>query len=162
MKVAVRSVIAADLRNAVKGDEPINSHTHAFIACVAGRLISGKRIATLYDYVQARHINIRELPNVSCITEFDARHRDYIPGYSSGYIYQYTCEDGRTIDLCIKGNSFVGRFMGTATYFVGTVRGDAIYLFDHEESAHINYRISGCAVEKNNTSAICTYCWLTR
>ncbi|UCE79456.1 MAG: hypothetical protein JSV13_02160 [Nitrospiraceae bacterium] len=103
-----------------------------------------------------------ELPNVSSLTEFDARHRDYIPGYSSGCIYQYACGDGLAIDLCVNGNSFVGRFMETTTYFVGSVRGDAMYVFDHEDSAHVNYRISSCLVEKDNTSAICTDCWLTQ
>jgi hypothetical protein len=162
MKVAVPSVIAVDSRNADKGAEPINSHTHAYIAYIAGRLISGKRIATLYDYSRTRHIAVTELPDIRCIREFDALHRDYIPGYSSGCRYQYPCGNGHTIDLCINGNSFVGRFMEISTYFVGNVRGDAIYIFDHEDSAHVNYRISGCLVEKDNTSAICTDCWLTR
>ncbi len=154
MKAAVRSVIAADSRNADKGDEPITSDTHAFIAGIVGRLISGKRIATLYDYAQAKHIMIRKLPTVSGMTEFDTRHRNYFPGYSSGCVYQYACGDGRIMHLSIKGTSFVGRFIKTSAYFVGNVRGDAIYLFDHEESVHVNYWISGCANQKNDSSGI--------
>lgn len=57
-----------------------------------------------------------------------------------------------------NGNSFIGHIRGTSSYFIGNVRGDSIYLFDHEESAHINYRISGCVMEHENGSTVCNIC----
>ncbi|MEW6108817.1 MAG: hypothetical protein AB1632_06585 [Nitrospirota bacterium] len=137
----------------------MKSYTHAYIAYIVGRLLTGKRIASLYDFNQCRHIEISSLPYVDCIKEFDHIHRHYIPGYSSGCRYLYPCGSGLTMELSINGNSFMGHIRGGSFYFVGNVRGDSIYIFDHEESVHINYKISGCLVERDNSETVCSNCW---
>jgi hypothetical protein len=41
----------------------------------------------------------------------------------------------------------MGRITGSSAYFIGNVRGDSIYIYDHEDSEYLNYRISGCIVD---------------
>lgn len=137
-------------------------HIHAYIAFIAGRLITGKRIATLYDFSRLQHIDITSLPDAESLKEFDRAHQDYIPGYSSGCTYKYTTSTGHYIDLSFNGNTFIGHVSGSSAYFVGNVRGDSIYIFDHEESSHVNYRISGCIVEHEDSSAVCNKCWFIK
>ena len=98
------------------------------IAYIAGRLITGKRIASPYDFNNLSHIEIVSLPDA--------------------------------IDLSIKGNTFMGKITGSTAYFIGNVRGDLIYIYDHEDSLHLNYRISGFMFEKENGDS-CKSCWMT-
>jgi hypothetical protein len=140
----------------------MKSHTRTYIAYIAGRLITGKRIATLYDFSQLQHINITSLPDAESLREFDRLYRDYIPGYASGCTYKYTSSTGHSIDLSFNGNTFIGHISGSSAYFVGNVRGDNIYVFDHEDSAHLNYKISGCIVEYEDSSTLCNKCWFLK
>lgn len=140
----------------------MNSPTLAYIAYITGRLISGKRIATLYDFSLAEHVDIHSLPDVEYIKAFDRRYRDYLPGYASGCRAQFACSGGRIIDLSINGTAFMGHITGSSAFFIGAVRGDSIYIFDHEKSEHVNYRISGCMIDSDERPAVCSSCWLGR
>lgn len=134
--------------------------TRASIAYIISRLIAGKRVASLYDFTELRHISIGALPDAECLKEFDAAHRDYLPGYATDCKYRYECSmTGLIMDLSVNHDSFMGHISGSAAYFAGNIRGDLIDIFDHEESAHFNYRISGCLVERDDSSTVCNNCW---
>lgn len=116
----------------------------------------------LYDFTKTQHIDIARLPGIDYIQEFEYQHRGYVPGYAGGCRFSCRCASGQTIDLAINGTSFMGHIRGSAAYFVGTIRGSSIYIFDREESAHVNFRISGCILDSDDASGICTFCWLTK
>lgn len=138
----------------------MKSVTRASIVYIISRLITGKRVATLYDFTELRHISIAALPDAVCLKKFDEAHRDYIPGYATGCKYRYECsETGINIDLSVNNDSFMGHISGSSAYFAGNIRGDLIDIFDHQESAHFNYRISGCVVERDDSSTVCNNCW---
>ncbi len=139
----------------------MNSHTYACIAYIVGRIIAGKKISSVYDYAKLRHIDITSLPDFDYIKEIDDTKWRNTTGYFSNSRYQYSFINGKTFDIIIEGNTFIGHTSESSSYFIGNVRGDSIYIYDHEESAHINYRISGCTVERNNKSTVCNICWLT-
>jgi hypothetical protein len=42
----------------------------------------------------------------------------------------------------------LGRITGSKACFLGNVRGDLIHIYDHEDSLHLNYRISECIGNK--------------
>ena len=60
----------------------------------------------------------------------------------------FDCKKDHAIDLSIKGNTFMGKITGSTAYFIGNVRGDLIHIYDHEDSLHLNYRISECIGNK--------------
>ena len=94
MKVAALSAIAADLRSAGKKTEIVKINNRTCIAYIAGRLITGKRIASLYDFNNLSRIEIGSLPDADCLTEFERKHKDYAsanPGrYKSGFVAKRT------------------------------------------------------------------------
>ena len=112
------------------------------IAYIAGRLITGKRIASLYDFNDLSQIEIASLPDADCLSEFGGKFKDYAAGRSGKYKYWVDCKKQHAIDLSINGSTFMGRITGSTACFLGNVRGDQIYIYDHEDSLLLNYRIS--------------------
>ncbi|MEW6108815.1 MAG: hypothetical protein AB1632_06575 [Nitrospirota bacterium] len=129
----------------------MNSHIHACIAYIVCRLISGRKIASLYDCSESRIINIAGLPDAKGLSEFDEKHRDYVPGYASGCMYEYSFKNGHSIEVFITESTFVVHVNGSSAYFIGNVLEDKIYIYDHRASAHFYYRIDECAVEQGKT-----------
>jgi hypothetical protein len=118
----------------------------ACIAYIVGRLVAGKDVTALYDYSQSCEIGSSGLPDQQCLKECSFVNWSYLPGSPAISKYQYACNAGHSIDLAVKGNSFIGCIKGSSAHFFGTVRGDSIYLYDQKEAAHFNYRISGNAI----------------
>jgi len=123
----------------------MNQHTHAGIAYIAGRLISGKRITFLYDISESREIDVISLLDAEFLKEFDEKHRDYVPGYARDCRYEYTSSSGYSIEIFINCRTFILHIRGSSAYFIGNIQRDIIYLYDHKESAHLRYRITGYA-----------------
>jgi len=158
MREAVRSAIAADSRSAGKQTEIVKQHNRTSIAYIAGRLITGKRIASLYDFNNLTHIEIDHLPNADCLQKIGGTYKDYVKGSESKYKCLYHFEENHAIDLSINGRTFMGRITGSNAYFIGNVRDNSIHIYDHEDALHLNYRISGCMVVPGS-GVICKSCW---
>jgi len=120
--------------------------THACIAFIVGRLIAGKTVTSIYDYSQSAQINTSSLPDEKCLRSFDYINWSYLSGARTISKYQFLCNAGHHIDLSVKGNTFIGCIRDCSTHFIGTVKGDSVYLFDQKESDHFNFRISGPAL----------------
>jgi hypothetical protein len=155
----VQYVIAADSQSAGKKTEIVKIYNRTRIAYLAGRLITGKHIASLYDFNSLSNIEIASLPDADCLTEFDCRHKNYAAVTPGRYKYWFCCKKDHAIDLSIKGNTFMGKITGSTAYFIGNVRGDLIHIYDHEDSLHLNYRISGCMIEHESSNS-CNSCWM--
>jgi hypothetical protein len=101
------------------------------------------------------------MPNAPQMKEFHDLFRDYPPGYATSCRYQYTIdESGQTIEMTFNGTSFICRIPGSASYFVGDVRGNASYIFDHASASAVNFRISGCRRERDNVRKVSRADWL--
>jgi hypothetical protein len=122
----------------------VKKYNRTRIAYIAGRLITGKHIASLYDFNDLLQVEIASLPDADCLTEFDAKHKESAAGRTGKYKYWVDCKKDHAIDLSINGSTFMGRITGSTACFLGNVRGDLIYIYDHEDSLHLNYRISEC------------------
>lgn len=138
----------------------MEDNTRTSIAYIAGRLISGKSIAFLYDYARSRRIDITSIPYAHSLTQFTYARRSSLSLAPRGNRYRYFLGDDGFIDLTVNGNAFIGYFRTNASDFVGKLRGDSIYLYDHEESAHFNYRIFGCVLELERGCSVCHRCFL--
>jgi hypothetical protein len=134
------------------GDEIMNSYTHAGIAYIVCRLISGKRAAALYDLSCGKEIDMYALSEKGFLREFDLQHQDYIPGYASECSYQFTSSSGFSTEIFINQKTFILHIRGSSAYFIGNVRGDTIYLYDNMDSAHFRFRVSRYAEDREKTA----------
>ena len=125
-------------------NEHMSRHIHACISYIACRLISGKRIASLYDDAASQEINIKCLLKEGFLKEFDEKHKDYLPGFATDCSYRYTPETGCSIEIFINEKTFIVHVCGSPAYFIGNVRGETVYLYDHKNASHFRYRISSC------------------
>ena len=125
----------------------MKSYTHACIAYILGRLIAGKKIQSIYDFADLQEIEIDSLPDAERLKELNLVSWSYMSSTPSISKFQYSFKTGDSVDLSIKGSSFIGYLRESSSHFIGTVRGDSIYLYDQKASAHFNYRIIGSAVD---------------
>ncbi len=130
------------------GDVIMNHFTHAGVAYIVCRLITGKRVAVLYDVSGSNEIDMTHLVNEGFLREFDEQHKDYIPGYANDCSYRFTSAAGYSIEIFINLKTFILHICGSSAYFIGNVRGDMIYLYDHKGSAHSRYRVSRYAEDR--------------
>lgn len=124
----------------------MESLTHACIAYIVGRLIAGKDVTSIYDYARSCEIDISQLPGEKCLKSFNCVNWSYLTQSPNIFKYQFSCNSGHLIDLSVKGNTFIGYVRDSSSHFMGKVRGDAVYLYDHKEATYFNYRISGNTV----------------
>jgi len=135
----------------------VKKHSRTSIAYIAGRLTTGKRIASLYDFTHLDHIGIDSLPKAECLQKIASTYGS-VKESSNKYQCCYHVEEDQAIDLSINGSTFMGYVTGSNAYFIGNVRGDMIHIYDEEDSLHLNYRISGCMVVPGS-GFICNLCW---
>lgn len=128
------------------------------IAYIAGRIISGKGQFVLYDYARALHIDMSSLPHSQCLKQCGNGRKISLSHSDRGGRYRYACGSGHFFHIAIHGTTFIGYVSKGSAHFIGNVRGEAIYLYDHRESAHFNYRISRHAVDDGNCSLLCIHC----
>jgi len=130
------------------GDEIMNQFTHAGIAYIVCRLITGKKIAVLYDVSGSAEIDMTELITEGFLREFDEHHKDYIPGYANDCSYRFTSSSGYSIEIFVNLKTFILHICGSSAYFIGNVRGETIYLYDHKSAVHSRYRVSRYAEDR--------------
>lgn len=124
--------------------------THARIAYLVGRLISGKSVISLYDYDRSERIEVADLPDASSLKEFNYLQWSYMAGSGKRSAkFRYSPEDGRFIDVAVKGSTFIGFIQESSSHFMGMVRGDSVYIFDQKEAAHFTFRIYESSAEKD-------------
>jgi len=105
-------------------------------------LITGKSPAFLYDLTDSLEIEIAGVLDLEFLREFDERHRGYIPGYASDCSYRHTAKTGFSFNIFINEKTFIVHVYGSAAYYIGNLRNDTVYLYDHEKASHFRYRIT--------------------
>ncbi len=123
----------------------MNRHILVSVAYIACRLISGKRITSLYDIDAAKDINVKEILDAEFITEFDERHRK---GLIKGRMYEYKPSSiEHPIEIFIDKRNFIIHIKGSAAYFIGNVQKDIICFYNHKDETHFKYEIKGWSEE---------------
>jgi len=118
-------------------------HTeHACITYIACRLITGKTPAFLYDIGTEQEMEMAGVLDLDFLREFDERHKGYLPGYASNCNYQYTAGSGSTLNIFINEKTFIVHVNGSSAYYIGNLRNDTIYIYDHDKATHFRYRIT--------------------
>lgn len=120
----------------------VHNTQHASSIYIACRLITGKSPAFLYDLENSHEIEIAGVLDIDFLREFDEKHQDYVPGFASNCTYQYTSGTGVSFDIFINEKTFVIHVNNSPAYFIGNLRNDTVYLYDHEKSSHFRYRIT--------------------
>ena len=101
-----------------------------------------------------------DIPKAERLKTFGSAFRSPFEAFQGKNRFRYACCNDHYIDLAINGSSFIGHISGSFSHFVGNVRGESIYLYDHDGSAHFTYKISGCLVEHGDGHSVCTNCSL--
>ncbi len=129
--------------------------TRTCIAYIAGRIVSGRGHFVLYDYARALHIDMSGRTHSHCLRQFGNARKISLSRSDRGGRYRYTCRSGHFFDVAVHDTTFIGYVSEGSSHFIGTVRGEAIYLYDYSESADFSYRISRRAVEDDTYSLLC-------
>lgn len=117
-------------------------NTHACIAYMVGRLVGGKSIVSIYDFFHSREIAVRSLPDAHRLDDFTYVNWSYMvsEGKPSRKI-EYVFSTGQSLEISVKGNTFIGQIRETGSHFVGRVRDDTVNIFDMKEAIHFNYKL---------------------
>ena len=115
---------------------------HACITYIACRLITGKSPAFLCDLETSEEMEVAGVLDIDFLREFDEKHRGYVPGFASNCTCQYTADCDFVLNIFINEKTFIVQINGSAAYFIGNLRNDTIYLYDHDKSTHFRYRIT--------------------
>ncbi len=118
------------------------------IAFVAGQLICGKEIVSLYDYATTLHIEAAGLTACS-VREQPSWPKWSVPVPGQSTRHQYRLDSGDMLDIAINGATFIATIIRSGRHFVGTVRGNTICILDEQTSSHHNYRICGPEDSRN-------------
>lgn len=129
----------------------MNSLTHISVVHIACRLITGRRIAFLYDLARASSVEIAGSPDSAFISEFEGKHRTYIPGFASECRHECTSDSGQSVEIFINERTFIAHFRGTDAYFIGNIQRDIIYIYDQRGNMHFKYRITCLPDEEKKT-----------
>ncbi len=131
----------------------MNRHILVSVAYIACRLITGKRIASLYDLAEARNINVKEILDAEFIKELDERQVDHIRSHAKGKMYEYKPSTGYPIEIFIDKRNFILHIKGSAAYFIGNVHKNNICFYNHKEASHFNYEIKAWSGESEKAAA---------
>ena len=117
-------------------------NVRAGIAYIAGRLISGKNCASVFDCFRGKHITIGGTVRVGMVNVLDKDSKCLIVGSGSNGRYSLKHEGIKNyIDLSIYGSTFTGYDFASGKQFNGTVEGGSISIFDSEDNETHKYAI---------------------
>jgi hypothetical protein len=116
----------------------VQPHTRRALAYIAGRLASGKRSSSVYDYGESRHVSFSGNVSTERVSVFDYEQNCHVGGRPPS-LFHYG--DGQHISLKMNDHKFSGFDYGSGNHFSGQVRGSSVSLYDYSESQYFNYSV---------------------
>jgi len=116
----------------------MKAHTRRAVAYVVGRLASNRRSSSVYDYTEARHVNMSGTVTASSVAVYDYDHSCHISG-SGTSLYHYG--NRAYVSLSVTNMSFSGYDYDTRAHFKGKVSGTSVSLYDYETGSYYNYSV---------------------
>ena len=117
-------------------------NVRACLACVAGRLISGRTASSVHDCSASRHIPISGDVDDCKVSVYDHERGCAFSGSgSSGDFSLYHYGDRHQVSLKIDGDQFTGYDYGSMCHFEGGVSGRSITLYDYGSGAYHSYSL---------------------
>ncbi|MDA8169835.1 MAG: hypothetical protein M0Z59_09115 [Nitrospiraceae bacterium] len=112
----------------------------ACVAYIAGRLICGTGVCSVFDCSQETELSQTNLDEGGVKISGLPSGR-FLPASSSLNYKIRLNERGQNIDLSVKGDFFKGFDHESSCFFAGKVSGKKVYLYDYGELAHFQFRI---------------------
>lgn len=104
----------------------MKDHVRGAVTYVAGRLISGKRSTSIYDYSKSCHRSIGETVDSSRVNVYDYEAQCHFGGGGNGDVFNlYHYGEQGHVSLRISNLSFSGYDYGAQTLFSGNVNGSS-------------------------------------
>jgi hypothetical protein len=120
----------------------VKSESRTAIAYIAGRLVSGRRSSTAFDYSRSQYVNFSGSVRPGKVQVFDYETGNHISGSGSDRslrLFEYG--RGSHIQLNLNGQQFKGFDYGSGTHFMGNVNGNRVNIFDYAEGQYFNYLV---------------------
>ena len=116
----------------------MKDHTRRAAAYIAGRLISGDRSGSVYDYSDSRHVSFSATLGNNNISAYDYDQSCYVTGNLPN-LYHYG--NSAYLSLKIQQKRFTGYDYDTSSHYSGQVNGRSISIYDYEHGQYFNYSI---------------------
>ena len=112
------------------------------VAFVAGRIATGTRASSIFDYAESRHVHFGGTVRENFVNIFDGELGAHLSGTGkAGRFSLVHYGESHRVTLEISGTQFQGFDHGTSSHFAGDVEGSAVKLFDYGEGQHFEYSI---------------------
>lgn len=116
----------------------MQAHTRALIAAAAYALVTGKKVAGLYDHAAARHLRIAAEARGEHLQGYDG-DRDARFGGTLPELYD--AADKAHVSIAITGTKARGHDRGSATDYDAEVTDGRVQLYDHGKSEWFSFDV---------------------
>jgi hypothetical protein len=118
--------------------EVMKTHTRRAVAYIAGRMASGRRSGSVYDYQEGRHVSMSGNLTNSRVSAYDYDQGCHISGSGTSLYHYGNCAH---LTLKLNASKFSGYDYDSNRHFSGSVRGRNVSLYDYETGRHYSYSI---------------------
>jgi hypothetical protein len=118
--------------------------TRIWLAYVAGRLMTKRRVLQIYDFQQNRHFVFKGKVRQTGVSIHDLARNCFITGdCKKGELKLYDQAERCHISLRVdvKEMKFSGYDYGSVTHFVGKFEQDMVQLFDYRADRYFKFRL---------------------
>lgn len=124
----------------------MQSHTRAMVAATAFAVISGKKVAGIYDHSASRNLEIAAEAQGHKVQGFDGER-----GVRFGGVLPeiHDAGDKAWISFEIAGSEAKGYDRGSSSFYTARVSDGVVQLYDHEHAAWFAYDIQDAAAERS-------------
>jgi hypothetical protein len=113
-------------------------HTRALIAASMFALITGKKVAGLYDHAAAHDLRIAAEARGNQVQAFDGERNAKFGGTLPEL---YDATDKAFVSLTIEGTKAQGYDRATSGFYTAEVTNDVVQIFDHAANTWFSYDI---------------------
>jgi len=114
--------------------------TRRVIAYIAGCLISNKKASAIYDSSASKHFSFSGHIAQKDISVYDLTEGCDIAGFGTGNSFSlFHYGNRKHISLELDSTNYNGYDYDTGSHYTGSVNGNAITLYDYEQTSYYHY-----------------------